>query len=178
MIVENYDVVFNLAQESYDGWLTVAFGAIFVAIGLAMAALESRAATKGFGVVFALLATAWSIFAGLGSWQHYERLQTDFREGRFSDIEGIAGYRPNPRDPADSDILSIGPQAFEITGPRGSAAYHRSLNYGGFDMSGRCVRLFYTERREIIWLALRKEGCEPNEMPQSDPDAHIGQWDP
>lgn len=178
MNVEDYDVVFNLAQEPFDGWATVAFGAIFVLIGVGLIILAPRVTTKMFGAVFSLFAIAWCIVAGLGTWQNYQRLQSDFREGRFSDIEGVAEYSRNPRDPQDSDILRIGNQTFQITGPMGSAAYHRSLNYGGFNMSGRCMRLFYTERREIIWLAIRNSGCEPNEIPQADADPSMGAWDP
>ncbi|MBC7769993.1 MAG: hypothetical protein H7124_14520 [Phycisphaerales bacterium] len=177
MNVADYEVVFNLAREPFDGWQGIAFSAIFVLIGVAMAAFAARTWMRAFGVVYSLFAIAVSIMAGLGSWQHYQRLQADFREGRFSDIEGIAEHSRNPRDPSDSDILRIGSQRFDLVGPMRSAAYHRNLNYGGFDMSGRCIRIFYTDRREIIWLGIRKSGCEPNESLRPDAD-RIGLWDP
>jgi len=177
MNVADYEVVFNLANEPYDGWHTVIFHGMFVVIGLALIAFATRVQVRVFGFVYSFIAIAVGIIAALGSWQQYQRLQGDLREGRFSDIEGIAVYSPNPRDPPDSDILRIGSQTFEITGPMKSAAYHRSLNYGGFDMSGRCIRLFYTDRREIIWLGIRKIGCEPNESLRPDED-RAGVWDP
>jgi hypothetical protein len=42
----NYEVIFNLAQEQYRGWLGAAFPLIIVAVGLGSLFTNERTGTK------------------------------------------------------------------------------------------------------------------------------------
>lgn len=176
----NYDVVFNLAQEPYRGWLGAAFPLIFAAIGLAAFIMGERTSTKVAGIFVLVFASALTVVAQLGSWQQYQRLQRSFDEGLFSDVEGrVEDFQPNPDDPYDSDVFHIGGHRFEIVGPMMTAAYHQNQNSGGMNLNHRCVRIFYTERNEIIWLGIRKSGCEPMEARQpASTETRQRFWDP
>ena len=171
---QNYDVVFNLAQEPYRGWIPAAFPLIFVIIGIAIFFMGERGGTKVLGLIGATFAILVTVAVQLGGWQQYQRLQRSFHEGRFSDVEDyVRDFQPNPRDPSDSDIFHIGAHRFEVFHTTNSA-YNGTVN-----LNHRCVRVFYTDRNEIIWLGIRKSGCEPMEalQPEAD-DTSIGFWDP
>ncbi len=114
----NYDVVFNLAQEPYRGWLGAAFPLIGVVFGLAAFIMGERTSTKAAGIFVFVFASALTVIAQLGSWQQYQRLQGSFDEGLFSDVEGrVEDFQRNPDDPYDSDVFHIGSHRFEIVGP-------------------------------------------------------------
>ncbi len=176
----NYEVIFNLAQEPYRGWLGAAFPLIFVAVGLGALFAGERTSTKVMGIFVVVFASALTVVAQSGSWQQYQRLQRSFHEGHFSDVEGrVEDFQRNPDDPYDSDVFHIGGHRFEIVGPTMTAAYHKNQNSGGVNLNHRCVRIFYTDRNEIIWLGIRKSGCEPMEALQPEStDSRIGFWDP
>ena len=176
----NYDVVFNLAQEPYRGWVGAAFPLLGVAFGLVAFVKGERTSTKAAGIFVLIVASALTIVAQLGSWQQYQRLQRSFEEGLFSDVEGMVDdFQRDPDDPYDSDIFHVGGHRFEIVGPTMTAAYHRNQNSGGVNLNHRCVRVFFTDRGEIIWLGIRKSGCEPMEALQPERrDGRTRFWDP
>lgn len=176
----NYEVAFNIAQEPYRGWLVAAIPLIIVAVGLGALFMGERTSTKAIGIFGILFASALTVVAQLGSWQEYQRLQRSFHEGHFSDVEGrIEDFQRNPDDPYDSDVFHLGDHRFEIVGPRLTTAYHQNQNSGGMNLNHRCVRIFFTDRNEIIWLGIRKSGCEPMEALQPESSgSRIGFWDP
>jgi hypothetical protein len=123
--------------------------------------------------------SAITVVAQLGSWQEHQRLQRSLREGDFSIVEGyVEDFQPDPDDRLDTDVFSIGGHRFTVVAPVQTAAYRRTQNRGGADLNHRCVRIFYTDRNEIIWLGIRKSGCEPMEALQPEStDSRIGFWD-
>lgn len=174
----NYEVVFNVAQEPYRGWLGAAFSLIVVAVGVGTLALGERTSTKIMGTFAALFASIVTVLMLMGSWQQYQRLQRDLREGHFSVVEGrVEDFQSDTK----TENFHIGDHDFDILKPSITAAYN-----GGANLDRRCVRIFYTDRSEIIWLGIRRSGCVPVEALQPGTrdvhggavEPHIGLWDP
>ena len=128
-----------------------------VAIGVGAVALGERTSTRMAGGFVIIFASVLTVLAQLGLWQQYQRLQRDFRDGQFSDVEGRV---ENFQSDSKTESFSIGGLQFYILKPTITAAYS-----GGADLNHQCVRIFYTDRQEIVWLAARKSGCDPIEAP-------------
>ena len=152
------------------GWLWALFPLIFVVIGVAAFTTSQRTIIKAMGIWTVLFASALTIAAQLGGWQQYQRLQRDFREGRFSDVEDrVTDFQAD----RDSEVFYVGGHRFYIRKPMITAAYN-----GGSILNRQCVRILYTERDEIIWIGVRRFGCVPMKTLQRDVRPPRMGWDP
>ncbi len=143
----SYDVVFDLGSSGLGplfklavGLCLAAFCSFFFLTGKASVAL--RALLMTVPLVIATLSINTFVVDRAG----HQRVQSAIRQGGLMEIEGT--FRS-----VDLITYSIGEHTFRIssnTRPALSAA----PAWLSRNLEGRCVRVRYTEQREIIWAAV------------------------
>jgi hypothetical protein len=160
---EEYDVVFSLAEGSYQPplfvvvWMTV-FGIV------CLVAIATRRGMQQMLAGGALAAgMAFGAFSLFEHHQDYVRMRAQLQNGQAIALEGVVRYFQ-----ADSSIGN-GSQKFTITGREFivssnsvTPGFTRTAGTGGPDLTGKCVRVVFVNegvRRDIVWLGIRRSGC-------------------
>jgi hypothetical protein len=154
--MSDYVVLFDISRDAYTEWTVGLFGLGIVASGVLAAFWfdESWKKVAGLWVALAgLLLTG--LIIGLG-WNDYFRLRDAYRNGRFAVAEGRVEQFQRDDGAGDSpQTFVVSGHSFEVWMSRGSPAFHKTVSAGGPDLRGKCVRMLYTDRNEIIWLGIR-----------------------
>jgi hypothetical protein len=157
MDANGYAVIFNISREVYTDWALALVILLPAAAGVAGATFGFYEVWKrALSACFAVIALAFFAVFLWFEWSNYQRLQSDYREGRYEVVDGPVRFFQ--RDYANGDspqTFEVQSRTFELWHSRGSPAFHRTVGAGGPDLRGQCVRIAYSDRNEILWLGLR-----------------------
>jgi len=158
MQADGYFVVFDISQTFYTGWVFGFFPLIITAAGLAGALWFNTAWKRWIG--FASLGVAGALTAAIlwSQWSLNDRLQSAFRDGRFSVVEGpVRNFVRDYATGKSPQTFEVQGHYFEVWGPtRITPAFRETVGAGGPDLRGRCVRIAFTDQEEILWLGMRQ----------------------
>jgi hypothetical protein len=162
MNVADYAVIFDISETPFTDWTLGLWGLGLTAGGVAgvfwFDELWKRLGT-GFVAVAGLALTAvllWSM------WSQHARLQANYRDGQISVAEGrVRNFVRDYSTGKSPQSFEVRGRTFELWHVRPSAAFHRTVGGGGPNLAGRCVRILYTDRNEIVWLGERE--CGPGD---------------
>ncbi|MES1200440.1 MAG: hypothetical protein ABUS57_03215 [Pseudomonadota bacterium] len=122
---------------------------------------ESRT-TRRIGMVFTIAAGLIGLVMLIVGWTDYFRLVGELRAGEYQTAIGYVekysgdddmGHRP--------ETFSVGLSDFSFRGVDISPAFHHSVALGGPELTGKCVRVLYDQRQEILWLGVRESIGSP-----------------
>lgn len=159
-LASDYIVLFDVLQEPYAGWPQVVF-----TLGMAVATgfwswtadtIAVRILTGICSVAFAVGALVWLA----STWSEHNRLTDVARSHVYAVVEGPVQDFVSDRDNGG------GPQTFVVEGQRfemwradATSAFSHTMMEGGPNLAGRCVRVHYTEHKEIVWMAMLRRSC-------------------
>lgn len=155
-----YTVIFDISQQSYDGW-AISLLPLLLTIAAAFGSLVLNRRREKLAALFI---GAMGIVGSAGlfyiTWIQYERLNEALNRGDYSEVEGpVTSFRADQIDDVPQ-TFSVDGENFEIWGVRPQAAFHDTVGRGGPNLSQACVRILFTEHpatgdKEIIWLGVR-----------------------
>jgi hypothetical protein len=169
----DYAVIFDVSVEPFTDWLVSLWGLGLVVSGVAGAAWLDHPWKRAGAAFVAFAGLAMTSVLVLAMWSQHSRLQSDYREGRFSIVEGrVRNFVRDYKDGDSAQLFEVRGRTFELWHARPSAAFHRTIGGSGLNLAGRCVRILYTDRNEIIWLGVK--ACEPDAAARAVPSELIG----
>jgi hypothetical protein len=144
---DQYQIVFDLSQKSFQWWFP-AFGLIFAVIGAVIIWLgrrnrwpRSRSFVGYFMVGFACL---WSGLVFPPTFSEYLKLQSAYRHGQFSVVEGhVTNFRPMPYEGHTEECFSVGSETFCYSDYVVTSGFNNSASHGGPIREGVPIRVSY-----------------------------------
>lgn len=164
MTQDQYRVVFDLSQKSFQWWFP-AFGMIFILIGSVMTWWGRRKRwpfSRRFAGYFMIgFACVWSSVAFGGIFTEYLNLRSKYRQGQFSVVEGyVTNFRPMSYEGHKNECFSVRSETFCYSDYTITAGFNNSASRGGPIREGLPVRLSYIGNT-IVRLEVRSDAL-PN----------------
>jgi hypothetical protein len=144
---DQYRVVFDLSQKGFQWWFP-AFGLIFAVIGGVFIWLGRRnrwpLSRKFFGYFMVGFACLWSGLAFASTFGEYFKLDSAYRQGHFSVVEGhVTNFRPMPYEGHKDECFSVESETFCYSDYVITAGFNNSASHGGPIRNGLPVRVSY-----------------------------------
>ncbi len=160
MLSNDYEVVFDILGSPFQWWMDTIPAAILGVVGCFVFALGSlRGRLLGGGV--ALLAIAWLTFVISANWAEYRKLRLALADGEYEDLQGpVLDFVPDDAGGHTPQTFSIANRRFEIWATETTSSFRQTVRRGGPNLSGRCVRALVTSDKQILWLGIRRSGCD------------------
>lgn len=153
----NYHVLFDFTRVPFAPWLN--FGSLILVVGVASYMTFAAADYLGrfMSGMFAVAGAVFAFYALIVGTGSHERLTDAVARGQLSSVEGRFSLVGRS---ASSTRYAVADESFDIPQYSESRAWKMSREWAREHLSGRCVRVVYNPRREIVWLGIRKSGCE------------------
>jgi hypothetical protein len=153
---DQYHVVFDLSQKGFQWWFP-AFGLIFALIGGVMIWLGrrnrwplSRSFVGYFMVGFACLWSAWAFATTFGE---HLKLDSAYRHGQFSVVEGyVTNFRPMPYEGHTDECFSVESETFCYSDYGVTAGFYNSASHE-YAMGEQIREILIDEQDHQIALA-------------------------
>lgn len=159
----DFTVLFDVSREPLPGWGVGLFGAAMVAVGLSLVFLAEHWGTRLLGAIFAVSAVIVCTTIVVSLWNEYGRLRAQLENGEVRFLVGVAeDFRRPPVGQHGPQTFSVSGHRFEVWQAEHTAAFHHTVTAGGPNLSGRCIRVGFTSRNEIVWLGLRASQPAPD----------------
>ncbi len=155
----NYEVIFDISQQSFD-WLGVTFPfASLAALGIGFATLSRGDRLRAMGAIIAAVSLVLLICSASLATYLLHRLKAEYSAGRFTVVEGVVDeFRPDAHSGQQTEVFSIEGHFFALR-PSWGPGFNQTVSQGGPDLSGKCVRIAFIDPNEILWLGVRHAGC-------------------
>jgi hypothetical protein len=147
MTPDQYRVVFDLSQKSFQWWFPVVglifagIGGVFIWLGRRNRWPLSRSFAGYFIVGFACL---WSGLTFAPMFHEYLNLRSAYRHGQFSLVEGsVTNFRPMPYEGHQDECFSVQSDTFCYSDYVVTAGFNNSASHGGPIREGLRVRVSY-----------------------------------
>lgn len=156
-----FSVVFDVSRDIYTSWM---LSLVPLSYSIAWGILGWRLGddpTKRRIAMYATLATG--LIAGLifsVGWTDYFRMRGAMARGEYRAVVGIVeNFHGDTILGKSSETFSVDGHYFSFRGVGSSPSFHHSTGQGGPDLTGKCVRILFTDRREILWLGTSETAC-------------------
>lgn len=154
-------IVFDISQTSFSNWAPSLFGLVFVIIGIAVFVNSTEARTRVLALVGMTFALSIAVVGQWGTLTEFNRLQSQYAHAHYETVQGIVvDFEPASGAGNSPERFAVDGVRFELHAPMSTAAYHQTSRSGGPNLSGRCVRIAYTDEKQILWLGiLSRDQC-------------------
>lgn len=152
-----YDALFDFTRVPFAPWLN--FLSYMLVVGVAGYMMFAAADFLGrfMSGLFAVVGMVYALYALIVGTNSHAHLSEDISQRRVSYVEGHFSLVGRS---ASSTHYAIADEEFEIPEYGETRAWKMSRSWARENLSGRCVRAVFNARREIVWLGIRKNGCE------------------
>ena len=144
-----FRVVFDVAQRPFD-WSPVFVAGVFVAMGVLgfVVARHTKGSLLGPTLLIVVGLLTASFWVGV-HYQHYQRLSEARRSGNYQIIIGrVEEFQPGGSN--SPEVFTVNGRRFEVWPSMLEEGFSERVVDGGPDLSGRLVRIEYTDRGEIL----------------------------
>jgi hypothetical protein len=142
-----YRTVFDISHKGFDWWFPSAgVGFVILGAGLIWASRRYRwrLSKSWVGYFMVVFASLWSIGTFTTLHSEYVHLQTAYREGQFSVVEGLVhDFQPMPYEGHRDECFSVESTTFCYSDYGPSAGFNNSKSHGGPIEEGVPVRVSY-----------------------------------
>lgn len=153
-----YELIYDAANPAWENWSFIAFGLVFIVLGLAMvfsktvSRLFSRGTNPTLYVLFSRFwlgfAVLWTTVAGAETWRQSYETASASRSNSCLSAEGqVQDFDPMPASGHKRESFTVSGVPFEYSDYSTTGGYNNTVAHGGAIVDGAYVRLCYIERR-------------------------------
>ena len=147
--MQDYVVVFDLAEVGYRQWTFPAFGLPFLAVGALLVRYRNKVATAApawaraaFSFFFFGFALLWITVSFVSTYGEYRTLRSALEEGRAAVAEGpVEDFVPMPDEGHAMESFTVAGESFEYSDYVVTTGFNNTSSHGGPIQPGRQVRI-------------------------------------
>lgn len=178
-IPKAYRTVFEIKEKGFD-WSFPTVGLGFVLLGIVLIWVGKRyrwpLRRKVVGYFMVVFASLWFIGVFTTTHSGYSSLQSAYRRGQFSIVEGIVeDFKPMPYEGHSQECFSVDLERFCYSDFEITAGFNNTRSHGGPIREGVPVRVFYIGDT-IVRLDVADDALTSDAQRRQDEQAAQADW--